>query len=110
MKNVYKLHGLPKPIGSDRYPIFTSKFWVHLFKLMGTQLAYSTAYYPLTNDQTEIVNKGLETYLRCFTSHKLKIWAQWLYSAEWCYNTSYQVTIKMTPLKPMYGRDPPKLN
>lgn len=46
MVNVYKLHGLPKFIISDRDKIFTSHFWEQLFLRTGTQLQLSTAYHP----------------------------------------------------------------
>lgn len=45
MENVYKLHGLPKSIVSDRDKVFTSKFWHTLFKKMQVQLNLSTAYH-----------------------------------------------------------------
>lgn len=38
MTEVYRLHGLPSAIISDRDPIFTSQFWRHLFRLTGTDL------------------------------------------------------------------------
>jgi hypothetical protein len=76
MHNIVKLHGLPKSIVSDRDKVFTSAFWQNLFKLQGTTLAMSSAYHPQTDGQTEIVNKGLELFLRCFTFDNPKSWSK----------------------------------
>jgi hypothetical protein len=43
---IYRLHGLPQSIISDRDHIFTSRFWSELFKLVDVQLSHSTAYHP----------------------------------------------------------------
>ena len=64
MKEVFKLHGLPKAIVSDRDVKFTSNFWKGLFADLGTKLKFSTAYHPQTDGQIERVNQVLET---CFT-------------------------------------------
>ncbi|GKE35266.1 reverse transcriptase, partial [Tanacetum coccineum] len=63
LDNVYKLHGLPKTIVSDRDKVFISLFWQSLFKMLQVKLKMSTAYHPQTDGQTKIVNKCLETYL-----------------------------------------------
>jgi hypothetical protein len=66
MSNVYRLHGMPKSIVSDRDRIFTSNIWRELFRLSGTQLQRSSSYHPQTGGQTERVNQCLETFLRSF--------------------------------------------
>ena len=107
MDQVFKLHDMLHSIVSDHDQTFTSKFCQEMFKLQGTQLHLNTAYHPQTDGQTEVVNKCLETYLRCFASKKKNQWAQWLPLAEWWYNTSYHTTTRMNPFEAVYGQKPP---
>ena len=109
MDQVFKLHGMPHSIVSDRDPTFTTNFWQELFKLQDTQLHLSTTYHPHTDGQTEVVNKCLETYLRCFASEKQNQWAQWLPLAKWWYNTSYHIATRMTSFEAVYGHKPPSV-
>jgi hypothetical protein len=76
---------------------------------LGTQLAHSSSYHPQSDGQTEIVNKFLEGYLRCFVSDKQTKWLKWLPLAEWWYNTSFHTAIKMTPFMALYGYHPPSI-
>jgi len=46
MNNIYKLHGLPASIVSDRDPVFLSRFWKDLFTYQRVQLLHSTTYHP----------------------------------------------------------------
>jgi hypothetical protein len=70
MDQVFKIDGVPHYIISDHDPTFTRNFWQELLKLQGTQLHLNTAYYPQNDGQTEVFNKCLKTYLRCFSSEK----------------------------------------
>lgn len=60
--HMVKLHAIPRSIVSDRDKTFTSKFWQLIFAKMGTSLMISSAYYPETDGQTEVINKSIELY------------------------------------------------
>jgi ribosomal protein L21E len=107
LDNIFKLHGLPKVILTDRDPIFTSTMWQSLFKAMGVQLHLTSAYHPQTDGQTERVNQCLENYLRCMCFNSPKRWHYWLSVAEWWYNTSFHTSLQMTPFQILYGFPPP---
>jgi transposase InsO family protein len=68
LKEVWKHHGTPRVVLSDRGSQFTAGFMHELYKLLGIKLAMSTAYHPQTDGQTEHINQELEGYLRIFTS------------------------------------------
>jgi hypothetical protein len=106
LDSVYRLHGLPEAIISDRDRIFTSTIWQGLFKLTGTSLRMSTSYHPQTDGQTERVNQCLETFLRCFVSSHPCHWTHWLPLAEFWFNTSFHSSLGKSPFEVLYGRLP----
>lgn len=106
MDNIFKLHGMPLRIVSDRDKVFTSRFWQLLFQLSGTELRMSTTYHPQTDGQTERVNQCLETYLRCFAHACPRKWSCWLSLAEFWYNSSYHSSLGRTPFEVLYGFPP----
>ncbi|KAJ3703272.1 hypothetical protein LUZ61_006977 [Rhynchospora tenuis] len=106
LDNVYKLHGLPQNLVSDRDPLFTSAFWRELMTKIGVQLNLSTAYHPQSDGQTERLNQCLEQYLRCMIFDQQKTWCRWLSLAEYWYNTSFQQSLGTSPFQALYGYQP----
>ena len=68
VKYIVKLWRVSKSIVNDRDPRFTGRFWTELFKMLGTDLKFSTSFHPQTDGQTERINGLLEMYLRHYVS------------------------------------------
>ncbi|KAJ9520421.1 hypothetical protein QJQ45_000182 [Haematococcus lacustris] len=94
--HIFKHHGLPEAIISDRDPTFTSDFWTSLFHLTGTRLLLSSAYHPQTDGQTERANRTVEDMLRPFH----------LAAVEFAYNSSEHVGTGFTPFYLNCGQHP----
>jgi hypothetical protein len=108
LDNVYKLHGLPQAIISDRDRdrVFTGQVWQELFKLTDTKLLMSSSYHPQTDGQTERLNQCLEAFLRCTVHSCPRQWSKWLFLAEYWYDTSFQSALGHTPFEVLYGQTP----
>ena len=109
LQHVFKLHGLPSSIVSDKETVFTSLFWEELFKRQGVDLAMSSSYHPQSDSQTEVINKSLKHYLRAFAIDKPSLWVEWLPLVEYWFNTNYHTSTKLSPFEALYGYLPPKL-
>jgi len=72
--NMWKLHGLPKSIISDRRPQFAAGLMRELNKILGIGSKISTAFHSQTDGQTERVNQELKQYLRMFIDHRQEQW------------------------------------
>jgi hypothetical protein len=106
---IVRLHGMPQSMVSDRDPVFTSKFWQEMMRLMGAKLHMTTAFHPQSDGQTEAANRVITMYLRCFTGDRPRQWLRWLPWAEFVYNTAYQSSLRDTPFRVVYGREPPSI-
>ena len=104
--NIWKHHGLPSKIISDRDSKFTAKFWQTLWSLLGTKLAMSTAYSPQTDGQTERLNRTLEEYIRAYIDTQTNNWAQLLTPAEYAYNNAKHESTGFSPFELDCGRCP----
>ena len=105
-EHIYRNHGLPDKIISDRDSIFMSKFWDTLFTSLKTKLAPSTAYHPETDGQTEIANRKVEEMIRSFTNFRKDNWDEHLVDFEVAYNSAVHSTTLCTPFYLNYGIHP----
>ncbi len=58
--HVFRVHGLPTDVVSDRGPQFVSKFWSEFCRLLGATVSLSSGYHPQSNGQTERANQDLD--------------------------------------------------
>jgi transposase InsO family protein len=106
LQAVFRLHGVPREIVSDRDPRFTAAFWSQLFKRLGTKFNMSTANHPQTDGQSERANRTIEEILRCYVSPHHNDWDEHLSTLEFAYNDSMQASTGFTPFYANYGRHP----
>ncbi|KAG3068609.1 hypothetical protein PI125_g23372 [Phytophthora idaei] len=93
---VFKHHGMPLDIVSDRDPRFTARFWQEVFTLLDTQLSMSTVDHPQTDGQTERVNRVLGDLLKSY-AHSFQQWSDCLPMAEFAINNSVRASTGHTP-------------
>lgn len=89
-------------IVGDREGQFLSIFLTELFRLVGTKLLLSTSYHAQTDRQMNIVNKWLEDYLWNYVLAQQWTWIKWMHLEQYCYNTTYHISIGMAPFKQIY--------
>jgi transposase InsO family protein len=106
IQHVYDVFSMPQVIISDRDRIFTSQLWSYLFTKSRAKFHMSSAYHPQSDGQTERVNHCLEIFLRCFIQSSPSKWSDWLYLAEFWYNSSYHSAVQTTPFEILYGYGP----
>ncbi|MBW0556121.1 hypothetical protein O181_095836 [Austropuccinia psidii MF-1] len=104
--NIISTCGVPKIIISDRDPKFTSEFWTNFYDMLGTKLAFPTAYHPQTDGLGERMIKTMEDILRRFCVYGMEQkdhkgythdWVTLLLAVQLAYNTSQHSTKGRTP-------------
>jgi len=86
LHHIWKLHGLPKHVVSDRRPQFVALFTKELYRLLCIRLSSSTAWHPQTDGQTERVNQELDQFLCLFVNEQQDDWYDLLPIAEFQHN------------------------
>lgn len=102
-REIYRIHGLPQSIVSDRDTRFISHFWRSLWKLLKTSLNMSSAYHPQSDGQTEVTNRSLGNMLRCLVGDNLRSWDSLLCQAEFAHNHANNRSLGFCPFKVVYG-------
>lgn len=103
---VFRHHGLPTSLISDRDPKFTSEFWLELQRALQTHLNMSTASHAQTDGQTERANRTVIEMLRAYVNPHNDDWDQHLVAAEFAYNNSVNASTGFTPFFLNYGQHP----
>lgn len=103
---VFRIHGLPSNIVSDRGTQFTSKFSRALCKILNISQNLSTSFHPQTDGQTERINAILEQYLRAYCNYQQDNWKDLLTTAEFAYNDSVSSVTRVSPFFANYGQHP----
>jgi len=103
--NIWKLHGLPESVVSDRGPQFAVRLMKELNKMLEIETKLSTAFHPQTDGQTKRMNQELEQYLQFFVDYRQKNWPEWLAMAEFTINNKIHLVTKVSPFMANYGRE-----
>ncbi len=104
--NIVRLHGLPATIISDRDSRFTSCFWNAVCKQLTIRLSMSTAYHPMSDGQSERVNRTLEESLRSYVNYHQNNWDQHLPLIEFAHNNVIHTSTNYSPFYLNYGAHP----
>ncbi|MBW0472911.1 hypothetical protein O181_012626 [Austropuccinia psidii MF-1] len=114
--NIISTCGVPKIIISDRDPKFTSEFWTNIYDMLGTNLAFSTAYHPQTDGLAERMIQNMEDIIRIFCAYVMEYkdhegythdWVTLLPAVNLAYNTSQHSTTGKSPSLVEKGWNPP---
>ena len=104
--NIWKLHGLPDSIISDRGPQFAAGIMKELNQMLGIDTKLSTAFHPQIDTQTKRMNQELEQYLRIFIDYRQEQWPEWLGTAEFAYNNKVHTGTKVSPFQANHRQNP----
>ncbi|XP_076925764.1 uncharacterized protein LOC143588719 [Bidens hawaiensis] len=105
-RDIYQFHGLPTSIMSDWDTCFLSHFLCSLWKMVNTQLNFSSAYHPQTDRQTEVVNRLLRNLLRCLVGEHVIAWDQKVCQTKFAHNHVVNRSTGFSPFQVVYSAQP----
>lgn len=103
---IYRHHGIPRNIVSDRDVLFTSNFWQHLNKLLGIKNKMSSAYHPETDGSTERANQTVTQMIRNCVAPNQQDWVSKIPGIEFAINLSRSESTRFSPFFLNTGRIP----
>ncbi|XP_060974106.1 uncharacterized protein LOC133039271 [Cannabis sativa] len=95
--------GIPYKLISDNGKQFDCKEMRQLCNDVGIKKAFSTVAYPLSNGQTEVVNKIIKHTIKGKLEERKGVWPDELSQVLWSYNTTPRSTTGETPFLLTYG-------
>jgi transposase InsO family protein len=106
LDNVWKYHGSPKDVVSDRDGTFTGQFFTDLYDYLGIERSMSTAYHPQLDSYTERITQQIQSYLRSYCNYEQNVCVTMLDMAEYADNNSKHSAAKVSPIYANCGFEP----
>ncbi|MCO5589123.1 hypothetical protein L7F22_043089 [Adiantum nelumboides] len=100
---IFKLHGMPETIVSDKDPRFTSLFWKAIWENIDTRLQFSSSFHPQTDGQSEIANSVMLDLLESYISDQKTQWTRYLPLVEFAYNNTIHSSTGKAPFEIVEG-------
>ncbi|EAL60307.1 hypothetical protein DDB_G0294358 [Dictyostelium discoideum AX4] len=107
LNHVFRLHGYPRTIVSDRDPRFLSEIWERWTKTMDSKLKMTVAHRAQADGQTERMNREIIRILTKASTEYGEICSDIIPLIEFAMNSSMSKSTKMSPFQIVYGFNPP---
>ena len=93
VRDVVRLHGLPRSIVTDRGSQFTSDMWKEVCRMLGIKQSLTSAFHPQSDGQSERTNQDVEQHLRRLIDHTQENWPEWCWVLEFARNSAPKASI-----------------
>uniref|UniRef100_A0A3P9IL48 Integrase catalytic domain-containing protein n=1 Tax=Oryzias latipes TaxID=8090 RepID=A0A3P9IL48_ORYLA len=107
VQHIFRHHGIPSDIVSDRGPQFISQVWKAFCSALGATVSLTSGYHPQSNGQAEHANQELEASLRCLAADNPSDWSKYLVWVEYAHNSHPSSATGISPFEASLGFSPP---
>ena len=103
---MFYAYGRPRRVITDRGGEFVNEMNDVILKAFGMRHSITSPYHPVCSGQDERTNRSISAVMSKYTNEKKTDWDSQISHAAYSMNTSYQASIKLTPYKALFKRDP----